>query len=121
MEVREASKSFKDLVVWQKAHAAVLDIYRLTKGFPKDEIYVLTSQIRRSSISVAANIAEGFKKKSAPDKLRFFNIAQGSLSETEYYLILAGDLGYAATNQLLIKTNEVGRLMEKYMQAIKRV
>lgn len=121
MENRLTSKSFKDLIVWQKAHAMVLDVYKLTKSFPKDEIYVLTSQVRRSSISVAANIAEGFKKKSAADKLRLFNIAQGSLSETEYYLILSDDLDYGTTKDLLRKTEEVGRLLEKYMQAIKKV
>ena len=92
MEKRLASRSFKDLIEWQKAHNLVLDIYKLTKTFPKEEIYVLTSQIRRSSISVAANIAEAFKKKSPAEKLRLLNIAQGSLAETEYHLILSKDL-----------------------------
>lgn len=73
----------------------------MTKAFPKEELYGTTSQVKRSSVSVAANIAEGFKKKGKADKLRFFNIAQGSLSETEYYLILAKDLEYYETTKLM--------------------
>ncbi len=85
--------NFQDLKVWQKAHNLVLEIYRLSKGFPEDEKFGLTSQIRRSVVSVPANIAEGYKK-SRKDFLRFLDIAEGSLEETKYHLILAGDLGY---------------------------
>lgn len=120
MERREPSKSFRDLVVWQKAHNLVLEIYKKTKAFPKEEIYCLTSQIRRSSISVAANIAEAFKKKSSADKLRILNIAQGSLSETEYYLILSQDLDYGAMMDLMKLSDEVGKILEAYMKAIRR-
>ena len=88
MENKKPAQSFRDLVVWQRAHQLVLGIYKMTNSFPKEELYGTTSQVKRSSVSVAANIAEGFKKKGKKDKLRFFNIAQGSLSETEYYLIL---------------------------------
>ena len=94
MTKRKPSKSFRDLVAWRKAHQLVLEIYKSTKTFPKEEIYCFTSQIRRSSVSVAANIAEAFKKKSAADKLRILNISQGSLSETEYFLILSQDLAF---------------------------
>ena len=117
---KEKSKSFKDLIVWQKAHQLVLNVYKATKHFPKEETYGLTSQIRRSSVSVAANIAEGFKKKGIADKLRYMNIAQGSLSETDYHLILANDLEYFNTSGLLNNADEVGRLLESYMQGIKR-
>jgi four helix bundle protein len=120
MEKRSPSKSFRDLVVWQKAHALVLDIYKITKDFPKEEMYCLTSQIRRSSISVAANIAEAFKKKSPADKLRILNISQGSLSETEYFLILAQDLGYGEMSNLMNSADEVGRILESYMKAIRK-
>src|SRR6188768_1398914 len=109
MENRKASKSFRDLVVWQKAHQLVLAVYKLTKNFPKDERFGLISQIRRSSVSVAANIAEGFKKKGTADKLRIMNISQGSLSETEYYLLLAKDLDYGDTDELMRQADEVGR------------
>lgn len=100
--------------MWQKAHALVLDVYRLTRGFPADERFGLTSQIRRAAVSIAANIAEGFPKRGPQDKARFYNIAQGSLEEVRYYLILATDLGYAdgsASSALLM---EVSRLLNRY-------
>ncbi len=99
---RNPAKSFKDLIVWQKSHQLVLAIYKLSQSFPREEVFGLTSQIRRSSSSVAANIAEAFKKKSGLDKLRILNIAQGSLSETEYHLLLTGDLKYGNVDQLQI-------------------
>ena len=120
MENRKPAKSFKELIVWQKAHRLVLNVYKATKSFPKEEMYGLTSQLRRSSVSIAANIAEGFKKKGSADKLRFMNISQGSLSETDYHLLLANDLEYFNTNDLLKDVDEVGRLLESYMQGIKR-
>lgn len=86
------SKSFTELIVWQKAHKLVLNIYKLIKAFPKEELCALTSQMRRAAISIPANKAEGYKKKSLKDKLRFFNIAEGSLEELKYCLILSRDL-----------------------------
>ncbi len=120
MEKREPAKTFKELIVWQKAHQLVLNVYKATKSFPKEEMYGLTSQLRRSSVSVAANIAEGFKKKGTADKLKFMNTAQGSLSETEYHLLLANDLEYFNTSNLMKDVEEVGRLLESYMQGIRR-
>ena len=114
---RETAKSFRDLIVWQKAHELVLLVYHETKFFPKEELYGLVSQLRRSSVSVAANIAEGFKKRGKLDKLRFLNISQGSLSETEYYIVLASDLKYGISTEVMIKANEVGRLLEGYIKA----
>jgi four helix bundle protein len=117
MEERSPSKSFRDLIVWEKAHKLVLKTYKTTKQLPREELYGLASQIRRSSVSVAANIAEGFKKKGTADKLRFMNIAQGSLSETEYYLILIQDLEYGDTSELKNDADEVGKLLQAYMKA----
>ena len=91
---KRGSKTFQDLIVWQKAHQFVLWVYRSTEVFPKQEMYGLTSQFRRAAISVAANIAEGFRKTGKPDKCRYMNISQGSLEECRYYLILSRDLGY---------------------------
>ena len=88
------SRSFKDLECWQKAHEFVLAVYKVTKQFPEDERYGLTSQFRRAAISIAANICEGYKKLSKADKLRFMNIAQGSLEECRYYIILSLDIEY---------------------------
>ncbi|MBY0432717.1 MAG: four helix bundle protein [Cyclobacteriaceae bacterium] len=113
------AKSFKDLIVWQKAHELVISIYRIITQFPKEELYGLTSQIRRSSASVAANIAEAFKKRSGLDKLRILNIAQGSLSETQYHLVLAADLRYGDVSLLEMKAEEVSKLLESYMKAIR--
>jgi len=88
------AKTFEDLIVWQKAHQFVLEVYRFTDSFPKTEVYGLTSQLRRAAVSIAANIAEGFKKNGKIDKARFMNTSQGSTEECRYYLILAEDLGY---------------------------
>ncbi len=116
---RQAAKTFRDLIVWQKAHELVLAIYQKTQAFPKDEVYALSSQIRRSSMSVAANIAEGFKKTSARDKARIYNIAQGSLSETEYFLLLSQDLKYVDMKEFILKADEVGRILGSYIKAVK--
>lgn len=96
----------------------MLGIYKLTRSFPDCELFGLTSQIRRSAVSIAANIVEGFKRRGKADKVRFFNIAQGSLEETRYYLILARDLGYAETEDLQKEADELGRLLDGYMKAI---
>jgi four helix bundle protein len=115
---RPPAKYFQDLIVWQKAHEFVLLIYRYGESFPKNELYGLTSQVRRSAVSVPSNIAEGFKKKTKPDKVRFLNIAQGSLEECRYYLILAKDLGYGETSKLMEKLEEVSKLLEGYLSSI---
>jgi four helix bundle protein len=88
------AKKFEDLIVWQKAHQFVLAIYRYSDSFPQREVYILGSQIKRAATSIAANIAEGFKKKTALEKVRFMNISQGSIEECRYFLILSQDLGY---------------------------
>ncbi len=81
---RQPAKNFQDLIVWQKAHQFVLLVYRYSETFPKMELYGLISQLRRAAVSIAANIVEGFKKKTKPDKVRYLNIAQGSLEECRY-------------------------------------
>jgi len=119
---REPAKSFEDLIVWQKAHHWVLLVYKQSKKFPKEEKYGLTSQLRRSAISFPANIAEGFKKRGKADKVRYINIAQGSLEESRYYLILASDLSYlndSNISALKEAQEEIGRMLESYAAAIK--
>lgn len=115
---RPRARSFQDLVVWQKAHTFVLSMYKLTDSFPKSEMYGLTSQFSRAAVSIPANIAEGFKKRGKADKLRFLNIAQGSLEECRYYLILAYDLGYGETQEFLVQIEQVSKLLEAYSLAI---
>jgi len=90
----------------------------MTAGFPRHEIYGLTSQMRRAAISVAANIAEGFAKRGKADKARFMNTAEGSLEESRYYLILSQDLATENIGQLMELVNEVGRLLNGYSRAI---
>ncbi len=116
--MREPAKSFQDLIVWQKAHAFVLQVYAATRRFPKEERYGLSVQFRRAAVSVPANIAEGFRKQSKQDKARFLNISEGSLEECRYYLILAHDLGHLDKQQLWRLTEEVGRLLNAYRSAI---
>lgn len=107
-----SAKSFKDLIVWQKAHQWVLEIYHFTNSFPSKEQFGLISQLRRAAISIPANIAEGFKRKGNPDKARFYNIAQGSIEECRYYLILAADLDYGDARMLEKNLEEINRLLE---------
>lgn len=116
---RPPARQFQDLVVWQKAHHFVLGVYRLSKPFPREEVYGLTSQFRRAAISVAANIAEGFKKRGRADKVRFMNIAEGSLEECRYYLILTKDLGYGDPLELFGHLEEVSKLLGSYSAAIR--
>ena len=112
------SKCFEDVVVWKKAHQFVLEVYRFSKLFPKSEWYGLTQQFRKAAISIPANFAEGFKKISNRDKIRFYNIAQGSLEECRYYLILTKDLNYGDSSILMLKLEEVSKLLSSYINAI---
>ena len=115
MEEHESAKSFKDLLVWQKAHQFVLEVYRLTEKFSSKETYSLTSQFRRASISIPANIAEGFRKRG---QAGYLNIAEGSLQECIYYLILAKDLEYADIFELFDLVDEIGKMPNVYSHRI---
>jgi four helix bundle protein len=116
---RPAAKTFEDLLVWQKSHEFVLELYRYTSLFPKNELYGLVSQMRRAAVSIPANIAEGFKKRGLADKIRFINIAQGSLEECRYFLILAQDLKYGESQALMNSLEEISRMMQAYQKALK--
>jgi four helix bundle protein len=110
--------SFKDLVVWQKSHLLALKVYRVSARYPKTELYGLVSQMRRAAVSVPANIAEGFKRASRPDKARLLNVAQGSLEELRYFLLLAKDLDYEHDPALTGDLDEVARLLDSYRSKI---
>jgi four helix bundle protein len=116
--IREPAKTFEDLLVWQKAHSFVLTVYQLTGAFPKHEIFGLTSQFRRAAVSIPANIAEGFRRRGSSDKVRFYNIAQTSIEECRYYLILTRDLGYADTTNASHLIQEVSKLLEAFSKSI---
>jgi four helix bundle protein len=115
---RPAARSFRELLVWRKAHAFVLAVYAFTAGLPKQETYGLSLQMRRAAVSIAANIAEGFRRRGKAEKARYMNIAEGSLEESRYYLILAQDLGYGDTEKLNNALEEVSRLLSAYAAAI---
>ena len=118
MAMENAARNFRDLLVWRKAHEFVLEAYKLSSGFPKHETYGLSSQLRRAAISIPANIAEGFRRRGKADKVRMMNIAEASMEECRYYLILASDLGYGKTEQIAESLDEVGRLLHAYSSAI---
>ena len=115
------TQSFEDIIAWKKAHAIVLSVYKITKDFPDDEKFGLTSQFRRAAVSIEANIAEGYRKIGKQGKLRFFNISQGSLSECKDYIILARDLEYINMEQyqeLWQSSEEANRLLISYCNGI---
>ena len=112
------AKSFEDLDVWKKAHALVIRTYELTAGFSREERFGLTSQLRRAMVSVPANIAEGFIKRSKSDKARFYNIAEGSLEECRYCFILARGLRFAETARHLADLEEISRMLRSYTAAV---
>lgn len=95
---KQFSRSFKDILAWQYAHGFVIKVYKVCKTFPANEQFCLVTQFQRAAVSIAANIAEGYKKLSKADKLRFLNIAQGSLEECRYYILLSFDLGYISND-----------------------
>ena len=113
--------TFQNIHAWQKAHAFTLLVYRITKHFPEDERYGLSSQFRRAAVSIGANIAEGYKKLSKADKLRFLNISEGSMAECMNYIILAYDLEYINEEeyqQLCSNIEDAGRLLTAYCNGI---
>ncbi len=114
------SKTFQMSKFGEKHMSWVLKIYAFSARFPIDERFGLTSQLRRAAVSVPANFAEGFKKLGLAVKVRFYNISQGSLEECRYYLILAKDLGYGDTCDLMNSLDEVGSMLEGYARAIRR-
>ncbi|MGH9870908.1 MAG: four helix bundle protein [Pyrinomonadaceae bacterium] len=113
------SRTFEDVELWRKAHSWVLAIYKFTEAFPKHELFGLTSQLRRAAVSVPANFAEGFKKRGLADKVRFYNIAQGSLEECRYYLILARDLRYGDSHALITALEEISKMLDSYSHSIR--
>jgi len=112
-------RGFKNLILWQKAHALVLEIYGITSLLPKSEQFGITNQIQRSSTSVPANIAEGYGRSSTKEKIRFLYIANGSLEETRYFLILIQDLNYTKTEKIQENLIEVSKILNSYIKKMK--
>jgi four helix bundle protein len=115
-------KSFRELKVWEKSHQLVLQIYRATRQYPSDEKFNLISQIRRSALSVVVNIVEGFKRRGNKDFVYFLNMADASLEETKYHLLLSKDLGYLAKSDyhdLNGLCEEIGKMLNGLQSKIK--
>ena len=116
-------RSFKELKVWKKSYDLCLKAYRITAAFPKDERYGLTSQIKRSAVSIPSNIAEGYGRKTTVDYVRFLYISYGSTCELETQILLAGDLGFIDTGNLgetLRSVKEVERMLKALIRALEQ-
>jgi len=115
-------QDFKKLKVWEKAHSLTIDIYKITKRLPKQELYGITNQIRRASVSIATNISEGCGRESRADFARFLQIAVGSASEVEYLLLLSNDLNLLEKNEMESLNNknvEIRMMLTKLIQKLK--
>jgi four helix bundle protein len=115
-------QDFRELVIWKKAHELTLAVYQASRSFPREEIYGLTAQVRRSSASIPANLAEGCGRDSSADFARFCAIGMGSASETEYHLLLARDLriiSLAVHDELATKTTELKRMLARLIRNVR--
>lgn len=113
---------FEDVIAWQKARVFINHVYRVTKRFPSEEKFGLTSQFQRASVSIAANIAEGCKRMGKDDKLRFYNYSQGSLEECRCYIYLSMDFSYISAEeaqQMIVEIEETNKILNSYINAIK--
>ena len=122
MEKETKIKDFKDLIVWKESHKLVLYIYKLTKNFPKDEIFGLVSQMRRSSVSITSNIAEGFGRQGYKEKIQFYYIAQGSLIELKNQIEIGKDVGYIKNinyNKVIEQANLSHKLLQGFIKKTK--
>ena len=116
-------QTFKDLKVWEKAHQFTLNVYALTKKFPSEEKFGLTSQLRRAAISVPSNIVEGFKRRGVKDSLNFYTIEEASLEEVKYQLLLAKDLKYISQDiyeKMNEKANEISKMLYSFKKALRK-
>lgn len=115
-------QKFEDILAWKKSHEFTLAVYKMTKLFPKEELFGLVSQLRRAAVSVPSNIAEGFKRRTKNDSVHFYNIAQGSLEESKYQLMLARDLGYIQVSDYIVIAviaDEAGKLLAGWLKNTK--
>lgn len=112
--------SFKDLDAWKEGHVLVLQIYRLTRKFPKDELFALVSQMRRAAVSITSNIAEGFGRGSMKEKIQFYTIAHGSVTELQNQLLVSRDVGYISSDQFAVTEEQSTRVHKILTGLIKK-
>lgn len=123
-EGMEKIQSFTDLIAWKEAHQLVLTIYRVTKNFPKEETYSLTDQIRRAVVSITSNISEGFSRQGVKEKIQFYYMALGSLTEVQNQLLIARDLNYLKKEDFRILselTIKVSKLINGLIKSLKNI
>lgn len=122
LSIMEKIKSFTGLIAWQEAHKLVIEIYKITDNFPSKEIYTLVDQMRRCSVSITSNIAEGFSRKSKKEKIQFYYTAKGSLTELQNQLLIARDVGYIDKNvfsSIAEQTVKVSKLLNGLVKSVK--
>ncbi len=123
MQKGRGEKGYRKLIVWKKAHRFALEIYQLTLNFPKEEVFGLTSQLKRAVVSIVANMVEGQAQNTKSKYLQFLNHSNGSLSEVEYYLELLRDLGYISPNlyeKLENQRREIGFLLFQLINSLRK-
>lgn len=123
MENKTKINDFTDLIVWQKAHQLVLIVYKITSGFPRTEQYALTDQLRRAVVSVISNIAEGFSRHTLKEKIQFYYMAVGSLTEIRNQFIIASDLDYVKREEfenIVRSMTEISKMMQGLIKSLKR-
>lgn len=116
------AKSFTNLIAWQKSHAFLVELYVVTKKFPREELYSLTDQLRRAGVSITSNLAEGFGRQSKKEKVQFYFLSLGSLTEVQNQLLLSRDVGYLPKkdfDQLALQTIEISKLINGLIKSIK--
>jgi four helix bundle protein len=114
-------RNYRDLQVWNKAHALTLELYRISQRFPREEIYGITSQLRRAAVSIGANLAEGCGRRTSTELARFVRIALGSASELDYHLLLSRDLGFMAVDEFtraLSTLTEVRKMLTSFLNSV---
>jgi four helix bundle protein len=121
-EQKKKISSFTDLVVWQEGHSLVLGIYKCSESFPQKEVFGLTNQMRRAVVSITSNIAEGFSRQSVKEKVQFYSIAKGSLTELQNQLLIAKDVGFLEERNYKVlsdRIDTVGRLLTGFIRKTK--
>jgi four helix bundle protein len=114
-------RNYRDLQVWTKAHKLTLDLYRLSQTFPREEIYGVTSQLRRAAVSIGANLAEGCGRRTSTELARFVRIAMGSASELDYHILLSKDLGFMNSNDFALTSaglTEVRKMLTSFLISV---
>jgi len=114
-------RNYRDLQVWSKAHHLTLELYRISRQFPREETYGITSQLRRAAVSIGANLAEGCGRRTSSELARFVRIAMGSASELDYHLLLSRDLGFMAANEFTRASSaliEVRKMLTSFLNSV---